>query len=585
MLDCIFRASILVNAGKLQVVTNTRYKIIWAVVFLILAWNISAWIFASKYYLSRVEEAVAQKTELSQERAGDLADSVQRNLNYLHGIPDLLSQLLSVKGATSRFGPDIIPSALPLEERKNRWTKDPGLNDLSKYLELAKVSLNADIVFVINAAGDCIAASNWNAKGNTIGTNFLDREYFKKNKEGHRGMQYAVGKTTNIPGLYFSTPVMIDGHFMGAVVAKTDVPNLSFLIKELDAFITDENGVIVLAHDKKLEMLALPGASVTSLPEQKKLARYRRASFPVFQMDAWGDKDFPSLMRVQYQNMPHVFASSEISKYGMKVFVGDEIEELGSLSNDVSRLAFLLGLSGSFMILMVGGAILYTASIKATEIALSRANSAERRIISISEDTQQRIGRELHDDLGQLLTGIAFMSEVLFDKLSSQDRAEAQDAARITAFINDAIAKTSRLAHGLYPVELNEAGLSAMLDNLAKNTEAMYPIKCEFICKSECRIDEPLVVINLFRIAQEAVNNAIKHGNPTKITLELKSEPSSITLSITDNGIGIDKPDGFDANEGIGMRSMQYRASLLGGNFSMVRLTDGGIRVAINFPV
>lgn len=565
--------------------TNKQFKIILAAVFLIFLWNISAWFFAKNYYIDRVQEVVEQKTKLSQERAGDLANSIQRNLNYLHGIPDLLSQLLRVKSATSRFGPNATPSVLPLDERKKRWTEDQGLNDLNRYLALAEVSLNADIIYVVNAGGDCIAASNWNKPGSTVGTNFVDRDFFQKNKNGQRGMQYAVGKTTHIPGLYFSTPVIIDGHFMGAVVAKIDVPDLSFLINELDAFVTDENGVIVLARDKKLEMLSLPGASVARMPGEKSFARYRRSDFPVFQMESWGDKEFPSLMRVQNGNSPLIFASNDIPQYGMKAYVGAKIDEINSLTRDAFWFAFLLGISGSVLILMACGAILYVSSIKATAVALGRANIAERRIIGLSEDTQQRIGRELHDDLGQLLTGIAFMSELLFKNLTNQGHPEAQEASKITAFINEAISKTRNLAQGLYPVEMKEAGLPAMLENLAKNAEAIYPISCEFICENECRIDDPLAAINLFRIAQEAVNNAIKHGNPTKITLKLVSESTAITLEITDDGSGIKNLDGSDTKEGLGMHSMQYRASLLGGALHISALPGGGTSVTVSFPV
>ena len=562
-------------------VTKNQYKIALTIVALIFLWNISAWLITRNFYIARVGEIVGQKTELSSERAGDLADSIERNLSYLHGISDLLSKSSAVKNATLRFGQDT--SALTLDERRERWTKDPALNDLSQYLAIAKVNLHTDIVFVINAAGDCIAASNWNTQESTIGTNFVDREYYQKNKNGQRGIQYAVGKTTNIPGIYFSTPVMIDGHFLGAVVTKIDVPRLSFLVKELDAFVTDENGVIVLASDKHLEMRSLPGASIDRMPEQKRIARYKRSSFSVFQIDSWGDNKFPSLMRFQDEDVPHVFSSNEIPRYGMKAYVADHIDEYSSLNQDAAWFAFLLGMSGSVLILMVGGSILYIATIKAKEVALERANRAERRIISISEDTQQRIGRELHDDLGQLLTGVAFMSEVLSQKLSNQDRAEAKQASKITAYINEAISKASILARGLYPVELKEADLPAMLKNLAKNTEGIYPVKCQFTCECEHAIEDPLVVINLFRIAQEAVNNAIKHGSPANISLKLVSLPTVIKLEICDDGFGINQTSNTKA--GLGLRSIQYRASLLGGTMQILALPEGGTILTVNLPV
>jgi PAS domain S-box-containing protein len=215
---------------------------------------------------------------------------------------------------------------------------------------------------------------------------------------------------------------------------------------------------------------------------------------------------------------------------------------------------------------------------KNAEIALDRANLAERRIINISEETQQRVGRELHDDLGQHLTGIAFMSEVLRKHLDRQDHPGTKDASRITDLVNEAISKTRRLAHGLYPVEMKEAGLSAMLRNLACNAEETYRIKCEFICEEECEIDDPLAVINLFRICQEAVNNAAKHSGATKITLKLEIRQSIAHVEVSDNGCGMDE---FSAS-GLGMHTMKYRASLLGTALRIRTLPGGGTSVAVS---
>ena len=471
---------------------------------------------------------------------------------------------------------------MPLAERKKRWTEDPGLNDLSQFLTHAKTSLGVDILFLINAGGDCIAASNWDAPESTIGTNFVDRDYFRKNINGQSWMQYAVGKTTGIPGLYFSSPIFVNGQFSGAVVAKIDVPNLSFLIKELDAFVTDENGVIVLARNKRLEMFSLPGASIAQMTEQKKLARYRRSSFPILQMEPWGNNEFPALMRIQNEQIPQIFISDNISEYSLTVHVGEGVSDIGVFDHDESWFTFLLGISGSVLILIAGGTVLYWSSVKSERVALERANEAERRIIGISEDTQQRIGRELHDDLGQHLTGIAFMSEVLYKKLQKQDSPSIKEASKITLLINEAISKTRLLAQGLYPVELKEAGLPAMLERIAKRIGEIYKIDCVFMGDNECNVADSLAAINLYRIAQEAVNNAVKHSGASRITLKLTSESGVVILEIIDNGCGIGN---VPREKGIGMRSMLYRASLLGATLNIGSPPSGGTSITVNFPV
>ncbi|HEY5993299.1 MAG TPA: cache domain-containing protein [Gallionellaceae bacterium] len=218
----------------------------------------------------------------------------------------------------------------------------------------------------------------------------------------------------------------------------------------------------------------------------------------------------------------------------------------------------------------------------AADVALARAKLAERKIIEISEETQQQIGRELHDDLGQQLTGVAFMAEVLRHQLKTQHHAEAENAAKITALINEAIAKANNLAHGLYPVEMKESGLRAMLMRLASNTQSIYGIACDFTCDGEPKTLTPMTNTNLFRIAQEAVHNAVKHSGAKKISIRLAATQDSLVVEISDNGRGIGSQPELDTKSGLGMRTMQYRASLLNAHLHISQPQGGGTCVTIN---
>ncbi len=358
------------DISVINVDNNGQRRAILVVLSLILAWNVAAWFIAGNLFRSRVEESIGQQTLRSQQRAADLADSIRRNLNYIDGIPDLLSELLRVKKAVSRFGADAVPSRLPLEQRRERWTADPVLNDLSRYLTLAKKSLNVDLIYVVNAAGDSIAASNWDKPGNTIGTNFAERDFFVQNKNGLRGMQYAVGKTTHIPGLYFSTPVVIAGKFMGAVVAKADVPNLSFLTSQMDALVVDANGVIILARDKTHEMRALPDAAIIHKTEQEKMQRYLRNDFPVLRIEPWAGANFPALLSIENEDLPHIEAQADLPKFGLKVYVIDEIPEILEMVHERFWFAWLLGALGSMLIVVVSGTLFYLQSVRRSRVLL-----------------------------------------------------------------------------------------------------------------------------------------------------------------------------------------------------------------------
>lgn len=217
----------------------------------------------------------------------------------------------------------------------------------------------------------------------------------------------------------------------------------------------------------------------------------------------------------------------------------------------------------------------------AAETALKRASKAERKIIEINEETQRQIGRELHDDLGQQLTGVAFMTEVLHRHLEEEGHEDAKTAAKITALINAAISKAHHLAHDLHPVEMEESGLRAMLMRLATNTQAIYGIKCECICEGEPKIRSQNAATNLFRIAQEAVHNAVKHSEASKITLALRAKADTLTMEIIDNGRGIGGPQEADASKGLGMNTMRYRASVLNAELEIHQMERGGTRVAV----
>lgn len=221
---------------------------------------------------------------------------------------------------------------------------------------------------------------------------------------------------------------------------------------------------------------------------------------------------------------------------------------------------------------------------KEAAVARARAGVAERKLLSISEETQQRIGRELHDDLGQQLMGVAFMSEVLFQKLKDAKQEEMQDAAKITVLVNEAMSRTRLLAHGLYPAELKEKGVCRMMEKFAGYVEGIYQVECRFSCQPGCQIDDPDAAINLFRIVQEAVTNAVKHGHANHIDLRVSASPSGgISVEILDDGCGILHASTTDGS-GLGIRSMRYRAELIGASLEVAQRSNGGTRVAVSLP-
>lgn len=192
----------------------------------------------------------------------------------------------------------------------------------------------------------------------------------------------------------------------------------------------------------------------------------------------------------------------------------------------------------------------------------------ERQIMDIGERERERIGHELHDGLGQQLTGIAFLSKALSQKLSNRSAAESEQATQIVALINQAISETRQLARGLQPVEVDENGLMSALETLAGNIGQLFHVQCEFHCDMPILIKDNSLANHLYRIAQEAVSNALRHGMAKHVSVELAEPRGRIQLSIHDDGIGFN-PDQISNNSGMGLQIMRYRAKMIGANLDI----------------
>lgn len=201
----------------------------------------------------------------------------------------------------------------------------------------------------------------------------------------------------------------------------------------------------------------------------------------------------------------------------------------------------------------------------------------QKEILEISEREQQRIGRNLHDDLGQRLVGISYMSHLLAGNLKSGGSPEAEQADKITHLLNEALALTRSLARGLHPVALKSGGLMAALADLAEQTSQIFGIRCVFSGPRHEPALPDSSATHLYRIAREAVTNAVHHGKAGVIRIELGCQPDKATLTVTDDGLGM--PNLHPSRLGMGLRIMNYRADVIGGTLGFSTPPDGGTRV------
>jgi PAS domain S-box-containing protein len=196
-------------------------------------------------------------------------------------------------------------------------------------------------------------------------------------------------------------------------------------------------------------------------------------------------------------------------------------------------------------------------------VDITEATRLQKAVLDISGREQARIAQDLHDDLGQHLTGMMLMSIVLEKKLLNPPHAEAADAAEIAKLSKEAIQKTRELSRGLLPVGFDVGGLTSALERWSADVQSRTGVVCRFSCEDQIPIHDDKLATHLFRIVQEAVNNAIKHGRPTQVDIRMARRDKGIDLSIEDDGVGI--PEDLRGNGGLGLQIMSYRAKMIGG--------------------
>jgi signal transduction histidine kinase len=214
---------------------------------------------------------------------------------------------------------------------------------------------------------------------------------------------------------------------------------------------------------------------------------------------------------------------------------------------------------------------------------LEHAQMLEKQIIEVSEYEQQRIGRDLHDGLCQFLAAIGCAATSLKIDLKEKGLDKlAASATEIEKLLSESVRQARDLSHGLVPVQLGQAGLPAALNELAASTSRLLPVKCTFECAGETRADQNSKAAHLYRIAQEAIHNATKHGKAHKIDIRLSANDSATSLSIADDGIGFS--NNGNGSKGVGVSIMRYRANLMDGEFAIEAGASGGTIVCCTIP-
>jgi len=198
----------------------------------------------------------------------------------------------------------------------------------------------------------------------------------------------------------------------------------------------------------------------------------------------------------------------------------------------------------------------------------------DREIAQVADRERRRMGQDLHDHLGQHLTGTALAAQVLKEKLAAKGAPEVTDAGKLVNYVEEGIDVTRNLARGFFSPELEADGLTTALEGLAENISERFAVNCIFHGEESIPIHDSTIATQLYRIAQEAATNAAKHAVAEQIDIRISVDDSELMLAITDDGVGF--PGNLSDSKGLGLRLMRHGAALIGGTFNVQRNSRRG---------
>lgn len=219
----------------------------------------------------------------------------------------------------------------------------------------------------------------------------------------------------------------------------------------------------------------------------------------------------------------------------------------------------------------------------ASGIDITERRQLQREVLDISEREKRRIGHDIHDGLGQVLTGVDMLIKVLQKRLAQSSPGDAHAVGNISGYVQDAIKQARMLAQGLSPVELQEEGLMNALKGLAGSTATLFKVACSFRCDPPVLVEGHAHAVQVYRIAQEAISNAVKHGEARHIEISLENTGNNhAVLRIQSDGRPFAAPEP-QAKTGMGLRTMKYRAEMIGARLVIRAGKSKGAEVVCEF--
>jgi diguanylate cyclase (GGDEF)-like protein len=326
-------------------------------------WCCATWIVSERIAANRIHEYINRERIHAKEETENVASTIGQRIFQVRSVATILSTDYYVVSALIKFGPSADISSKQVFDKQKRWLSDPGLSVLNGRLDKLRTEILLHTLFVLNAEGDCIAAAKPQEFPVFIGVNYSDRKYFLDAQRGDGGRQFAVGRTDNIRALFFSRPVLDSGKFIGAIVSRLNVESLADLVFDHDVFVTDENGVVILAKDASLLMKAMPGSKCLELDAETASGVYKKHSFECLELGHWQVEGINDLVHWKGVEYPFLHTSIEVKDEKITVHVLRELKQVLTIKNDRIMWFSMFSLAGTLFLTLCFGIFAYIRSI------------------------------------------------------------------------------------------------------------------------------------------------------------------------------------------------------------------------------